>query len=151
MRISPAGPTLPVAAAHSRANRLARPWRALLVALGILATLVPPAPAPPAAASGRVNGPLVPSNGFYVGAYTKHIDGYGVSRAVEAMDDLEGRLGRRLHINHHFYSWADVFPSWREPWDIDHGRIPMISWNGENTDAIARGDHDRMIAARALA
>lgn len=127
-----------------------RYWRAALVALvALVATLVPPAPAPPAAAAGRANGPLVPASGFYVGAYTKHIDGYGQTRAMEAMNDLEFRLGRRLHINHHFYAWPDVFPSWREPWDIDNGRIPMISWNGENTEAIARGDHDGMIASRA--
>jgi hypothetical protein len=131
--------------------RLARSWRAVLVAVATLATLVPPAPAPPAVAAGRVNGPLVPSSGFYVGAYTKHIDGYGQARAREAMGDLESRLGRRLHINHHFYAWADVFPSWREQWDMENDRIPMISWNGENTDAIGRGDWDGLIAARAQA
>jgi hypothetical protein len=128
-----------------------RPWRALLVAVLALATLLPPAAVPPAVAAGRPGGPLVPADGVYVGAYTKHIDGYGKERAQSAMSDLEQRLGRRLHINHHFYAWADVFPSWREPWDIEHERIPMISWNGENTDAIARGDWDGMIAARAQA
>ena len=112
-----------------------RPWRALLVAVLALATLLPPAAAPRAEAAGRPGGPLVPANGVYVGAYTKHIDGYGKDRAQQAMGDLEQRLGRRLHINHHFYAWSDVFPSWREPWDIEHDRIPMISWNGENTDA----------------
>jgi beta-mannanase len=146
------GPRLSAVAARLRAPaRLARSWRAPLVAVVALATLVPPAPAPPAAAAGRVNGPLVPASGFYVGAYTKHIDGYGQQRAREAMGDLESRLGRRLHINHHFYAWSDVFPSWREPWDIENDRIPMISWNGENTDAIARGDWDGLIAARAQA
>jgi hypothetical protein len=128
-----------------------RPWRAVLVAVLALATLLPPGPAPRADAAGRPDGPLVPTGGFYVGAYTKHVDGYGRERAQTAMADLESRLGRRLHINHHFYAWADVFPSWREPWDIEHDRIPMISWNGENTDAIARGDWDGMIAARAQA
>ncbi len=130
----------------------ARPWRVLLVAVvALVATSLPPAPAPPAAAAARASGPLVPSSGFYVGAYTKHIDGYGQQRAKEAMNDLESRLGRRLHINHHFYAWADAFPSWREPWDIENDRIPMISWNGENTDSIAKGDWDGMIAARAQA
>ncbi len=153
MHTTPAGLRLSaVVVARLRAPaRLARSWRALLVAVLALATLLPPAPAPPAAAAGRVNGPMVPAGGFYVGAYTKHIDGYGQQRAREAMSDLEARLGRRLHINHHFYAWADVFPSWREPWDIENDRIPMISWNGENTDAIARGDWDGLIAARAQA
>src|SRR5687767_2551286 len=71
---------------------VARPWRALVVAVLALATLLPATPAPPAAAAGgRAKGPLVPSSGYYVGAYTKHIDGYGQQRAREAMDDLETR------------------------------------------------------------
>ncbi len=128
-----------------------RPWWAVLVAVIALAAVLPASLAPPAEAAGRPSGPLVPDSGFYVGAYTKHVDGYGKERAQTAMADLESRLGRRLHLNHHFYAWADVFPSWREPWDIEHDRIPMISWNGENTDSIARGDWDGMIAARAQA
>lgn len=152
MRTSAIGPNSSAASTLAPvARRLTRPWRALAVAAVALAALVPPATAPPAVAAGRPAGPLVPSSGFYVGAYTKHIDGYGQTRAREAMNDLESRLGRRLHINHHFYAWADVFPSWREPWDLENDRIPMISWNGENTDAIARGDWDGMIAARAQA
>src|SRR5215210_3355706 len=105
MHTTPAGPRLSaVVAPRLRAPaRLARSWRALVVAAAALATLVPPAAAPPAAAAGRINGPMVPDSGFYVGAYTKHIDGYGQQRAKEAMGDLESRLGRRLQINHHFY------------------------------------------------
>jgi hypothetical protein len=141
--------TSPIRRIHR--SLVARPWRAVVVAVLAVATLLPPAPAPRAAAAGRVGGPLVPETGFYVGAYTKHIDGYGRERAQQAMGDLESRLGRRLHINHHFYAWADVFPTWREPWDIEHDRIPMISWNGENTAEIASGKWDGMIAARAQA
>jgi len=134
-----------------RTSRI-RPRVFVIAVLVLLATLAgASSDAPPALAAGRVDGPLVPANGFYVGAYTKNIDGYGQQRAREAMDDLESRLGRRLNIDHHFYAWSDVFPSWREPWDIENDRIPMISWNGENTDAIARGDWDGLIAARAQA
>jgi hypothetical protein len=134
-----------------QAARLVRRWRTLLVAVLALAALIPAGTTPPAAAAGRPTGPLVPASGFYVGAYTKHPDGYGQDREEQATTDLESRLGRRLHIDHHFYAWNDAFPSWREPWDIDNGRIPMISWNGENTDAIAKGTFDGMIAARAQA
>jgi hypothetical protein len=123
---------------------------AVLVALAAATGAGSVAP-PPARAAGRPSGPLVPDSGFYVGAYTKAVDGYGQEKAKAAMADLESRLGRRLHINHHFYAWSDVFPSWREPLDLDNDRIPMISWNGENTDAIARGDWDGLIAARAQA
>jgi hypothetical protein len=116
------------------------------------AVFVPVAAAPPAAvAAGRPGGPLVPATGFYVGAYTKPVDGYGQDRQQQAVNDLESRLGRRLHIDHTFYSWNDAFPSWRESWDIENERIPMISWNGENTDSIARGDWDGLVTARAQA
>ena len=130
--------------------RLVRPWRAVVLAVVAVAALVPAATLP-AAAAGRPAGPLVPASGFYVGAYTKHADGYGQDREQQAITDLESRLGRRLHIDHHYYSWTDVFPSWREPWDIENDRIPMISWNGENTDAINRGDWDGLISSRAQA
>ena len=150
MRTSSQGRTVSAVAASLRAAaRLFRPWRALVVAIVALATLLPPAPAPTAVAAGRPSGPLVPANGFYVGAYTKSVDGYGQEKAKTAMDEMESRLGRRLHIDHHFYAWTDVYPSWREPYDVENGRIPMISWNGENTDAIVRGDWDWMITSRA--
>ena len=133
--------------------RSAHPMRTspLAVALAVLAMLIPAAAIRPAAAAGRPGGPLVPASGFYVGAYTKHNDGYGQDREQQATTDLESRLGRRLHIDHHYYAWNDAFPSWREPWDIDNERIPMISWNGEDTDSIASGNYDGMISARAQA
>jgi hypothetical protein len=86
---------------------------------------------------------------LYVGAYTKHADGYGIEKQKQAIKDLESRLGRHLHIDHQFYAWEDDFPTWREPWDIENDRIPMISWNGADTDRIAAGAYDGMILARA--
>src|SRR3954454_11408964 len=148
MRTSPPGSRTPRLAAPAR---LARPWRALVLALLAVAALVPAAATPPASAAGRPAGKLVPASGFYVGAYSKHADGYGQDREQQATTDLEARLGRRLHIDHHYYSWTDVFPSWREPGDIENERIPMISWNGETTDAINKGDWDGLISSRAQA
>ncbi|MDQ1497513.1 MAG: hypothetical protein QOI86_853 [Actinomycetota bacterium] len=150
MRTSPHGSSSLVGRLTASA-RLARPWRAVVVAVLAVAALAPVATTAPASAAGRPAGPLVPASGFYVGAYTKHADGYGQDREQQATSDLEARLGRRLHIDQHYYSWTDVFPSWREPWDIENERIPMISWNGENTDAINRGDWDGLISARAQA
>ncbi|HZQ78986.1 MAG TPA: glycosyl hydrolase [Acidimicrobiia bacterium] len=154
MRTSPHGPESPARRSAAPGRRSPRPRRApaLIVAvLAALAALVPEAANRPAAAAARPPGPLVPASGFYVGAYSKHNDGYGQDREQQATTDLESRLGRRLHIDHHYYAWNDAFPSWREPWDIQNDRIPMISWNGENTDAIARGDYDGMISVRAQA
>jgi Glycosyl hydrolase family 26 len=150
MRTSPHRSTFSARRLAARA-RLADRGRALLVVLLAVAALLPAAASSPAQAAGRPTGPLVPASGFYVGAYTKHPDGYGQDREQQATTDLESRLGRRLHIDHHYYAFNDTFPSWREPWDINNDRIPMISWNGENTDAIARGDWDGLISARAQA
>ncbi|HEV7866008.1 MAG TPA: glycosyl hydrolase [Acidimicrobiia bacterium] len=150
MRTSPRLPNALVARLTAPA-RTGRPWRAVVLAVMAVAALVPTATVRPASAAGRPGGPLVPASGFYVGAYTKHADGYGQDRQKQAISDLETRLGRRLHIDHNFYSWTDIFPTWRETWDIENDRIPMISWNGENTDAIARGDWDGLISSRAQA
>jgi hypothetical protein len=140
------------APAPTRPERRGRGWRALL-AVGVIAIVTGALPlraSPPAtAAGGRPYGPLVPASGFYVGAYTKHVDGYGLERQKHAIKDLETRLGRRLHIDHHFYAWEDDFPTWREPWDLAHDRIPMISWNGTNTASIASGAYDGLILQRA--
>jgi len=126
-------------------------WRALLVSAVVIAGTAPVLTAPDSAsaAGGRPGGPLVPESGFYVGAYTKHADGYSADKQKQAIYDLETRLGRRLHIDHQFYSWEDSFPTWREPWDLANDRIPMISWNGTNTAAIVAGGYDGMILKRA--
>jgi len=151
MRTSPHGSAPPARRLAAGARTAAHRWRAVLVALLATAALLPGAATRPAAAAGRPTGPLVPASGFYVGAYTKHADGYGQDREQQATSDLETRLGRRLHIDHHYYAWNDAFPSWREQWDIASDRIPMISWNGESTDAIAKGTYDGMISSRAQA
>ena len=137
-----------------RRRRYGRSLRALLLVALIptLVGLVPTGlPTPATASGGRPAGPLVPAAGFYIGAYTKHAEGYGIQRQKEAISDLESRIGRRLHIDHNFYAWEDSFPTWREPWDLEHDRIPMISWNGANTDTIVGGGYDGMILARAQA
>jgi hypothetical protein len=145
---SPAGS--PPAPDLARPARRARMWRALLALAAVVAGALPLSTSVPASASGgRPSGPLVPSSGFYVGAYTKHPDGYGIDKQKQAIKDLEARLGRRLHIDHQFYAWEDDFPTWREPWDLHNDRIPMISWNGTNTDSIAAGAYDGLILERA--
>ena len=143
----PAAPPVPP-------RRRRRLWRGLGLALLVAAAALPVTSGEEAeAAGGRPSGPLVPAAGFYVGAYTKSTEGYGEAKQRAAIEDLESHLGRRLHIDHHFYEWSKVFPSQSEPWDIDHGRIPMISWNGAGvlSSTIAAGHHDGMIRARAEA
>jgi hypothetical protein len=70
-----------------------------------------------------------------------------------AVTDLEHLIGRTLDINHDFYTWDQPFPTETERWDLQTGRIPMISWNGRGvtTAEIAAGNDDALIKQRAKA
>ena len=54
-----------------------------------------------------------------------------------------------LAIDHWYEPWPSIFPKWREQWDIDHGRIPMISWGKQTSDTVTSGAEDAYITARA--
>jgi hypothetical protein len=69
-----------------------------------------------------------------------------VEAAIEA---LEGGLGRKLAIDHHFYPWRSPFPTWREPWDFENGRIPMITSGALPTRKVNSGAFDDAIRSRA--
>jgi len=70
-----------------------------------------------------------------------------------AVQGLEQQLGRQLDIDHNFYTWDEPFPTDTERWDLQAGRIPMISWNGRGvtTANIAAGQYDDLIKQRARA
>jgi hypothetical protein len=92
--------------------------------------------------------PLAPPSGAHFGAHVQAgtRDLASVGPAVAA---VEGAIDRTLAIDMWYEPWPNVFPTWREQWDLDAGRIPMISWGKWYTDQIARGDHDAYIRARA--
>jgi Glycosyl hydrolase family 26 len=92
---------------------------------------------------------LAPSGGALLGAWVKSLEGQSVQARRQAVTRLEGQLGRRLDIDHHFYQWDRSFPTEAEVWDLDQGRIPLISWNGARTDLIAAGAFDDLIRERA--
>ncbi len=66
-----------------------------------------------------------------------------------AIREFERTAGRQLDVNHFYYSFHKEFPTWREPWSLRRGSVPMISWNGTGTGAIAGGRYDDMIRRRA--
>jgi len=66
-----------------------------------------------------------------------------------AVRNLERKIGRKLDVNHYFYAFEKPFPTWREPWSLQRGSIPMISWNGTSAARIAAGRYDTMIRQRA--
>jgi endoglucanase len=125
-----------------------RPGIAVLIAATLAATisLVPH----PAAAATRPSALLVPGTGALVGAYVDP-DGVwsGNSTQQGEITSFESRIGRKLAIVQHYYSWTNAFPSGLEQWDIAGGRIPLVSWAGTSLDAILSGSYDSMIRARA--
>ena len=105
-----------------------------------------PKPTPSSTTPTTFNNNIVPAHGTLMGAYPKaNHGGSGINGAVTALESAEGR---KLDIDHHYLSFgspmADVYK-----WDVQQGRIPMMSWAGQNTDEIAAGKWDAQIISRA--
>ncbi|MBP7929374.1 MAG: hypothetical protein KAZ88_10570 [Acidimicrobiia bacterium] len=83
------------------------------------------------------------------GLWVRPADDTGQDSERAAWADREAKAGRTLDIGHSFYAWDKVFPTWREEFHRDAGRIPLISWNGTFTDTITDGGQDAVISARA--
>ena len=104
----------------------------------------------PAAGPGqRPAASLAPPSGALFGAWVTPPGDFTVAGRRQAVDRLESDLGRRLDIDHHFYSWDKPFPTADERWDLEQGRIPMISWGDADTARVASGAFDQLIRARA--
>jgi hypothetical protein len=96
--------------------------------------------------------PVEPASRVLLGASTSPED-RTVAAEMSAVESLEQAIGRTLDINHNFYGWDEAFPTEIERWDLQAGRIPMMSWNGKGvtTTAIASGRYDDLINQRAEA
>lgn len=104
----------------------------------------------PAGASSAMHpAALEPSSGALFGAYVKPDVGWDRDDVTEAIEVLESDLVRTLDVDHHYYPWRVPFPSWKEPWDIAAGRIPMISWGNVSTRRVNSGAVDALIRSRA--
>jgi uncharacterized protein YfaP (DUF2135 family) len=118
--------------------------------LGVAETAPGPSPSPSPAASARPTGRLVPESGALLGLWAKPRDGSYSRASQEARwRELEAAAGRTFDVAQSYYPWETPFPTWREPWHIAAGRIPLISWNGTFTSEIASGAHDALIRERA--
>ena len=106
--------------------------------------------AAPAGAAVRHAGPLSPPRGALFGSFVRPANGDMSQTSVKAaVTKRESDLGRKFNIDDHNYGWSTYFPTWAETWDIQSGRIPMISWEAGDASTIASGANDSMIAARA--
>lgn len=102
------------------------------------------------AADARPGGALVPASGALFGAYVDPDARWTDEASARAeVTALESQIGRRLAIDHHYYAWTGTFPTGLERFDLDAGRIPLISWHGTALSSILSGTHDAMIRERA--
>ena len=123
-------------------------WRLLLTSLLVAGSVAAPGPAQ---AGGDPAGPLEPASGTLFGAYVKPDLGWTRDDVMASIEALESDLGRPLAIDHHYQPWSVPFPSWKEPWDVAAGRIPMITWGKVSTRKVNSGALDALIRSRAEA
>lgn len=124
-------------------------------ALAVALTLAVPG-GPARASTVRVRGmdvraevaSLLPERGALLGAWVKPRR-WTMAAQKRAIRDFERMIRRKLDISHHYYDFRDVFPTWRERWDLQSGRVPMIDWDGVDTRAVANGSEDHRIRERA--
>jgi len=102
---------------------------------------------PTAVPGAAASGPSAPPQGVLFGSHVK--TGSSASAQKAGVQALESELGRKLAIDHYYHPWTDPFPTTREQWDFDNGRIPMISWAKTYADQIVSGAQDAFIRQRA--
>ncbi|HZQ79763.1 MAG TPA: hypothetical protein VFE55_20715 [Acidimicrobiia bacterium] len=109
----------------------------------------PPAPTAPDPMPALPAGPLVPAQGALFGMHTtpdqsaKDPSGMGITQR-------EQQLGRTMDVDNHYYGCiptsAAPMPSFRETWDIQQGRIPLVSWGRQCDKAqVASGALDAQL------
>src|SRR5262245_44760314 len=103
-----------------------------------------------ASASSKIDPPGI---GAYLGAFVDPNARWdGVREQEGEVSHLEQLIGRKLAIDHHYYGWSgssQMFPAAIDRWDVAHGRIPLISWEGTDLNRIVSGSQDSVIRARA--
>lgn len=96
----------------------------------------------------RGSKPAVPRSGVLTGAWI-HPRGSDRTGEQALWRRREADAGRRYDIAQTFYRFDKPFPSWREPWHLQQGRTPLITWGAVSTSQVNAGRHDAMIKARA--
>ena len=91
---------------------------------------------------------LPPSGTIYLGTFVN--PSQVPSPPPSLLSAFENRVGRRMALAVHYYGFYDSFPGAYETDDIANGRIPIVSWDCEPSNAaIASGKDDNAIRARA--
>jgi hypothetical protein len=92
---------------------------------------------------------LAPATGALFGVHFQVDDTAPAADQQSALLGFESALGRTMAIDHRYEPWGNVFPTWRDTFDLAGGRIPMISWGKVLTTDITAGRYDTYIGDRA--
>ena len=104
-----------------------------------------------AATQPRIPANVVPESGALFGAYVNH-SGDGSPSALKAeLLAREAALGRTLDYHTMFFGFRQPLASQLVAWDVQSGRIPLISWAGADTQLIVAGSYDDIIRSQAIA
>lgn len=127
--------------------RLTPRWRLAVVGTAgvLIAAMAVPADA---AAPTRATGPLSLAAGSYFGGLINPNRNDPSSTPAE-VTALEGKIGRKLDIVNHFYTYPQLVGTQGEVDDVAGGRIPMVTWGATSTASINNGSQDAFITAQA--
>ena len=93
---------------------------------------------------------LVPKIGTLLGAF---VSSTGTGWSTASVTERETQLHRKFDIDHRFHNWTTAFPTLADRWDVQNGRIPMVTWQPDTTrlDTIIAGTSDSLLRDRAQA
>jgi beta-mannanase len=95
---------------------------------------------------GTLGSKIAPKNGSLYGAFEMPTPGAGGMAQYKAQILAKEQFnGRKYDILHYFYPWGAALPSWREHWNIENGRTPMVSWAGPVVSTIIDGSQNAHI------
>ena len=101
-------------------------------------------------AQGAQQNPIDPESGALLGIYPKPKDGDWTQNGIKRRwNQIESYAGRTLDVGHYYYKINQSFPTWREQWHVDKGRVPLVSWASVKTTSVTNGTYDTQINARA--
>lgn len=89
-----------------------------------------------------------PDSGALVGAFSMPSDGTETAQ-VEAVEQLEGKIGRRLDIVHTYAKFNEDIASTSNLTFQQTGHTLLLSWAGADTRVITSGEYDRLIRGNA--
>ncbi len=109
-------------------------------------------PSVPASVSGGATPPPLslepPTGSIYLGTYVNPLS--IVDPPVTLQQQFEQQIGRHMALSLHYYGFYDKFPGAYEADDEANGRIPLDSWDCQNSNAeVASGKVDSTIRIRA--